>query len=258
MDADPLRGSSDRRGAQALTSADIPQREFLEQDVPGEEAPSAMFDERLPKETRAALGRVATLPLPRGTYLAGGTAVALQLGHRVSDDIDLFTPEAFEPAVLVQALRSVGRFKLERTSWGTILGWINHTRFSLFYYRYPQLVPLHRWRKLVVADLRDVAAMKIAALSDRGARKDFIDLYFMCQGGLALEHMLALYDRKYGTLKTNLVHVYKSLVYFDEAETQDMPVMLRPFRWRALTTFFEREVRRLMAAGRSSASGRHT
>ena len=67
----------------------------------------------------------------------------------------------------------------------------------------------------------------------------------MCQAGLSLQAMLRLYDRKYGTLKANRMHIYKSLVYFDEAEQQAMPAMLTSFHWSELKKFFEREVNRL-------------
>lgn len=207
-----------------------------------------MFIHKLPAKTRATLVRVAALPLPTTTYLAGGTATLLHLGHRLSDDIDLFTQEEFEPLVLVQVIQGAGAFELERTSWGTILGWLNGMRFSLFYYRYPVLYPFHKLGQLRVADLRDIAAMKIAAISDRGSRKDFIDLYFTCKGQLSLREALKLYGRKYGKLKVNLVHLYKSLTYFDEAEKQAMPIMLKSFRWNELKALFERETAKLYQA----------
>lgn len=204
-----------------------------------------MLIDKLPATTRTALVRVAALPLPAHTYLAGGTAATLHLGHRLSDDLDLFTPEPFEPEVLVQLIQQAGTFTLERTSWGTILGWLNGVRFSLFHYRYPLLEPCRPLDRLGIASLRDIAAMKIAAISDRGARKDFIDLYEICRQRLSLRQTLKLYDRKYGKLTVNRLHIYKSLVYFDEAESQQMPVMLKPFRWERLKTFFECEVDRL-------------
>ena len=204
-----------------------------------------MFIDKLPATTRTALVRVAALPLPAHTYLAGGTAATLHLGHRLSDDLDLFTPEPFEPEVLVQLIQQAGTFKLERTSWGTILGWLNGVRFSLFHYRYPLLETPRALNRLRIAGLRDLAAMKIAALSDRGARKDFIDLYVICTTRFSVRHALRLYDRKYGKLKANQIHLYKSLVYFDQAESESMPAMLIPFQWKQLRTFFEREVDRL-------------
>lgn len=204
-----------------------------------------MFIDKLPATTRTTLVRVAALPLPAQTYLAGGTAATLHLGHRLSDDVDLFTPEPFEPEVLVQLIQQAGTFELERTSWGTILGWLNGVRFSLFHYRYPLLEACQSLDRLWIANLRDVAAMKIAAISDRGARKDFIDLYEICRQRMSLRETLKLYDRKYGKLKANQLHIYKSLVYFDQAESQPMPVMLKTFRWEQLKTFFEREVDRL-------------
>ena len=209
-----------------------------------------MFIEKLPATTQATLVRVAQLPLPSGTYLAGGTAVSLHLGHRLSDDLDLFTRESFEPSVLVQALQEAGTFELERTSWGTILGWLNGVRFSLFFYRYPLLYPYVKFRQLLIADLRDIAAMKIAAISDRGSRKDFVDLYAICQAGVSLRASLKLYDRKYGTLTVNRMHLYKSLAYFDDAEEQASPIMLQAVPWKHVKAFFEREVRRLIRTPR--------
>ena len=73
-----------------------------------------------------------------------------------------------------------------------------------------------------------------------------IDLYFIGKAKLSLRTALKLYDRKYGTLKANLLHVYKSLAYFDEAEGQEMPVMLKAFRWDELKTYFKREVSTLV------------
>lgn len=119
-------------------------------------------------------------------------------------------------------------------------------RFSLFHYRYPLLYPVARLKRLRVADLRDIAAMKIAALSDRGSRKDFVDLYLICTRCLPLPSVLRLYDRKYGVLKANFVHVCKSLTYFDAAEEEPIPVMPQPFRWEQMKAFFIGEVKQLM------------
>ena len=240
------RGDGYPRHPSAVTEPVGSQREFLGETLRRGSSARTMFIEKLPATTRTTLVRVAALPLPVQTYLAGGTAATLRLGHRLSDDLDLFTPEPFEPEVLAQLIQQAGTFELERTSWGTILGWLNGVRFSLFHYRYPLLAAPQRLDRLRIASVRDLAAMKIAALSDRVARKDFIDLYMICKKRFSLRHALKLYDRKYGKLKANQIHIYKSLVYFDQAESEPMPVMLIPFRWKQLKTFFEREVDRLM------------
>jgi len=153
-------------------------------------------------------------------YLAGGTASALQIGHRISVDLDFFTPKEFDAKELTRSLKNIGKFKLDRQSWGTILG-IN------------------------ILDLRDIAAMKIDAISTRGIKRDFIDLYFICQKGISLNEILSVYERKYGTLASNIVHIQKSLVYFVDAEATITPKMLKAAEWEKIKKYFENEIKKL-------------
>lgn len=118
-------------------------------------------------------------------------------------------------------------------------------RFSLFYYQYPLLYKPKIYQKIKIADLRDIAAMKIAAISDRGSRKDFIDLYFLTHDGFTSEEMLRYYDKKYGKLAVNIFHIIKSLDYFEEAEKKEMPEMIRSVSWSEVKKFFRAEQKRL-------------
>lgn len=205
-----------------------------------------MFTEALPgnaKENLAILGRSSVL---KKAYLAGGTGVALQLAHRISHDFDFFIPQEFYPKRFVSSLIKYGEFKEEQASKGTVLGEFRGTKFSLFFYRYPLLYPLKKFLGLKIADLRDIAAMKIEAIATRGSKRDFIDIYFMCKEGMTLGEMLRFYDRKYGNLAPNLVHIKKSLVYFVDAEPDEMPEVLKPCSWPDVKRFFEREIVRLV------------
>jgi hypothetical protein len=92
-----------------------------------------------------------------------------------------------------------------------------------------------------VADLRDIALMKLAAISNRGSRKDFIDLYTILLGGPSLRDYFDLLPRKYGPKRVNTYHILKSLTYFADAEAEPMPVMLEPFNWKECKSFFVRE-----------------
>ena len=177
-------------------------------------------------------------------YLAGGTGLALQIGHRYSYDFDFFTPHAFNETTFVQRLSSVlPDFRLERQEWGTILGGIKDTRFTVFFYKYPLLFPPTLFQGIRIAHVKDIAAMKIAALADRGVKKDFVDLYFLIrkEGAVTLGEVLELYERKYGVLAQNKLHIIKSLGYFDDADANEAPRMIQKVSWPAVKKFFLRE-----------------
>ena len=149
-----------------------------------------MFEESLikgAKENLALLGRSGVL---KDAYLAGGTAAALQLGHRISVDFDFFTPKEFVPAVFSAELSKLGSFDEEQTDKGTVLGKFEGIKFSLFVYEYPLICPPLKYLSLNIADIRDIAAMKIDAVATRGAKRDFIDLYFIGRSGYGLMNLV--------------------------------------------------------------------
>jgi predicted nucleotidyltransferase component of viral defense system len=205
-----------------------------------------MFTKTLFGNTKKALAILGKSHLLDSAYLAGGTACALQIGHRISVDLDFFTPKEFNAKELTRSLKNIGKFKLDRQSWGTILGVLEKVKFSVFVYKYPVLFPFKSLFGINILDLRDIAAMKIDAISTRGIKRDFIDLYFICQKGISLNEILSVYDRKYGTLASNIVHIQKSLVYFVDAEVATMPKMLKKVDWENVKKYFEYEVKKLV------------
>lgn len=206
-----------------------------------------MFTETLFGNTQELLALLESSQLLQEAYLAGGTAAALQLGHRISVDLDFFTSKEFDAKKSAAAFkRALGRrFTAEQLSRGTIKGHFKEVRFSLFAYDYPVLFPFKKFNRTNLLDLRDIAAMKAAAISDRGTKRDFIDLYFICQQGLSLARILMFYDRKYGKLEANRIHIQKSLVYFADAEKEEMPRMLKEISWREIRKFFEIEITKM-------------
>ncbi len=203
-----------------------------------------VFTEALFGNTQKLLALLSKSPVLKDAYLAGGTAAALQLGHRISMDLDFFTPRKFDAKRNAGILRRSGNFSIEQISWGTIQGHFKEVRFSLFVYVYPVLFPLKKFHRIQIVDLRDIAAMKVAAISDRGTRRDFVDLYFICNTGISLPYILKLYDRKYKKLGANLLHIQKSLVYFEDAEKDEMPKMLKETSWPEMKSYFERVTRK--------------
>lgn len=206
-----------------------------------------MFTKTLFGNTKKALAILGKSHLMDKAYLAGGTACALQIGHRISVDLDFFTPQEFNAKELIRSLKNIGEFELDRQSWGTILGSLEKIKFSIFVYKYPVLFPFKSLSGINILDLRDIAAMKIDAISTRGIKRDFIDLYFICQKeGISLNEILSFYDRKYGTLASNIVHIQKSLVYFLDAEATAVPRMLKKADWEAIKKYFENEIRNMV------------
>ena len=162
-----------------------------------------MFEKVISPTTRKSLERISQLAIFKQAYLAGGTALALQLGHRYSHDLDFFTPEKFDERIAIQQLaEALPDFTLERQDWRTVLGRIGDIRFSLFFYQYPLLFPKKKLYGINLANPKDIAAMKIAAIADRGAKRDFIDLYILIKGRHvpSLKDVLEMYDRKFGKL----------------------------------------------------------
>lgn len=208
-----------------------------------------MFEEVLPKDTKSALAILGESSLLKEAYLAGGTALALHIGHRISVDFDFFTKKEFDENHLVQKLTELPlNFRLEKIDAGTVLGYLGKTKFSLFFYKYPLLTKAHKFLNLNILDVKDIAPMKLSAISDRGTKRDFVDLYFIIavEKLFTLQGVLDLYDRKFKILKQNKVHILKSLVYFDDADKQLMPRMLKEVNWSKVKNFFELETKHLI------------
>ncbi|OAT80803.1 nucleotidyl transferase AbiEii/AbiGii toxin family protein [Desulfotomaculum copahuensis] len=200
-----------------------------------------MFWNTLDRPRKILLKRIAEImPVP-DSYLAGGTALALILGHRKSIDFDWFTPSEFEPEIIMRDLSALGKIKITETKKGTFHGFIDRVRVTWLYYPNPLLKPLisiDNVYGLRLASLTDIAIMKWAAVSQRGARKDFIDLYCICQHGYNLEEILNLLPQKYPKININYYHMIKSLSFFDDAERENMPVMVKQIEWPLVKKYF--------------------
>lgn len=204
-----------------------------------------MFENTLIGKSKDHLALLSRSELFQDAYLAGGTTVALQLGHRISVDFNFFTRKEFVSRNVAQDLARLGSFKEEQADRGTVLGDFEGVRLSLFFYPHALIDRPVRYLDINLASLRDIAAMKIDAIGSRGARRDFIDMYFICHSGYPLSNILEFYDQKYGILASNLVHIKKSLIYFEDAEREAMPRMLKEVEWRQVKKYFEDQVKKL-------------
>lgn len=201
-----------------------------------------MFTIALPPEGQQVLELLSTRGLLQNFYLAGGTALALHLGHRLSEDLDFFSPVEVDTFMLKQRLQNLGDFQVLEEKWGTLHGIFRDTKVSFLYYRYPLLSPLTTLKGCPVASPEDIAPMKIEAIASRGSKKDFYDLYFIAQEIADLRQCLELYQRKFAGINFNLYHVLKSLTYFADAEKEKDPILLRPVSWTRIKKYFEQVV----------------
>lgn len=205
-------------------------------------------EEVLDADARRAAARLA--PLVTGNfYLAGGTGLALKLGHRVSLDLDLFSVSdplgKDKRAEIIAALALQGRCKIMENKDRTLHLRLEETSVSLFHYPYPLLKPTRSWRGLAVASSDDIAAMKLSAVVGRGSRKDFIDLYALSRE-VGLARLLNCGARKFRDHADFLIQAARALVYFDDAEKEPPPRMLKRIDWSAVKSYFETEVPRLI------------
>lgn len=192
--------------------------------------------------------RQAGRPLhERGFYLAGGTALAIYFGHRVSVDLDWFTSAALGDALmLAEWLRAAGLdFVTAQTAPGTLHGTILGVRVSFLEFRYPLLRPLTKWKEMgtSLAALDDLACMKLSAIAQRGQRKDFCDIYALGTKHRPLAEMLGLYQRKFKV--RDISPVVYGLSYFDDAESEPMPRMLLKVQWKTIKKTVQEWVRQL-------------
>ncbi len=198
-----------------------------------------MFTKTLSKNAAAALALLGKSGILKDAYLAGGTACALQIDHRVSLDLDFFTEKEFPTEIVLKQLEQLPGFKLDETSKWTILGSFPKVKFSYFYYQYPLIKKTSLFSGVSIASPEDIAAMKIDAICSRGTKRDFIDLYFLIKKKFTLSQILRFYDQKYQRLSNNIYHITRSLSYFADADPQKLPKMFIPVSWAEVKQFFQ-------------------
>jgi hypothetical protein len=180
-----------------------------------------------------------------GWILAGGTGLALQLGHRYSEDLDLFRAEAFESDSLLTHLAGIGSMRIQNRAPSTLHVLIESVRFSFLRCQPPLIFEGTLYRGVQVADPRDIAVMKLVAIGGHGSRKDFIDLYFYLEAFGGLDSVLSLMKKRFVNIDYNAYHLIKSLVYFEDAENEPMPNMIKQTQWTHIKAALIKEVRRL-------------
>lgn len=165
-------------------------------------------------ETLGVIKALMQEPLLNDFYLVGGTALSLQIGHRISVDIDLFTNELFDSTFLSAELKQKYNFKQNLDKGYFLQGQIEGIKVDILKYPYKPLNPIIEIESVRMVVLADIASMKLAAITNRGRKRDFIDLFFLLKK-FSLKQIIEWYQQKYDA---EIFMLLQSLVYFDDAD----------------------------------------
>jgi hypothetical protein len=189
--------------------------------------------------------RLKTAPILKPFYLVGGTGLALQLGHRISVDFDFFTQKPLQPLEILSHLQKLGPVSRVIEEPGTLHCQLHGVRLSFLVDHSKLLKTFPVSPYLYLASLDDIACYKLVAISSRGSRKDFIDLYYLLrQPKLTLKKLFQSLYKKYSHTQYNAQHILRSLTYFPDADQDPDPRMLiSGYTWPQTKDFFNSAVK---------------
>lgn len=191
--------------------------------------------------TLELLKSLMQMPELQEFFLVGGTALALQIGHRISVDLDLFTPYDFDSHLLMSVLKkhyaSIELLGLQNNTLNLV---IDNIKVDLITYAYPLIYPIKIIDDVRLLGLEDIAPMKLSATANRGTKKDFFDLYFLLQQ-YSLKELFQFFDQKFNNPQK--FHVFRSLTYFEDAEHEVNPIMLKNITWEDVKAYIIKVVR---------------
>lgn len=199
----------------------------------------------LPRQTKKALDFLSKENWLKesGWYLAGGTALALQAGNRKSYDLDFFSQvKEFDNEELLTNFLNNKDWEISVNKKNTIYGELLKTQVSFI--AYPFFVPKQKFLQygnISVLDKIDIAVMKITAISQRGRKRDFFDLYFCANNIEPLEKIIKRLNAQYPSVAHNYHHILKALVYFEDAESDPDPEINFKADWQTVKDFFTKE-----------------
>lgn len=197
---------------------------------------------------RHILNKITSVVRNYHFILAGGTALALQLGHRVSVDLDFFSGTMFKTEDLFRELCGK-RFdiQLQEESKGTLNVIVDGAKLSFLYYPYKFVENMVKWHGIVLASPVDIAGMKVISIIQRGAKRDFVDLYFIMQN-IPFWKIANNTVNRFTKQRVNPVIFGKAIVYFNDAEADPEPEYCSKMRpaWKEVKQFFVKNVKQMV------------
>ena len=202
-----------------------------------------MHPEVLSDSGRELAGELPVALFEQGFHLAGGTGLALQLGHRRSEDFDFFVTSGFDVPGLARRLEELAGYETASIGRDTLHCRARGVKLSFISYPVRLRRPTVGFGRVPVADWRDILAEKLKTVSQRGSRKDFHDIYACCAlrrltPAAAVAHLRA----RFAGTGLNLYHVARSLAWFEDADAEPDPVLLVPADWSQVRRFFREKL----------------
>ena len=200
--------------------------------------------EAVDKNLLQLLEQLMALEELKNFYLVGETALALQIGHRKSMDIDLFYHDHFDSSLVADSLNDAFEVSSIEVSKNLVRCFINNIKIDILSHRYPLVDAIISSNNIRFASLQDIAAMKLNAITNRGMKKDFWDIGTLL-GIFSLKDMLMFYQIKYPT--SSLWQVEKSLCWFEDAENELTEIIdLKGTHWQTIKQSILSETKKII------------
>lgn len=191
-----------------------------------------LFKETVEPITLGILKELMQLPALNNFALVGGTNLSLRLGHRLSIDLDIFSNDDFESDDIIPAIKQkYPQFNVYRQTKRSFAGFIDELKIDIVLHQYPYLQEVEVIDDIRFVSIPDVVAMKLNAISKRGAKKDFYDLASLLDL-YSINEMLDFFKIKYSN--DEIGFVLHSMYYFDDADQQDDPISLTGQSWESI------------------------
>jgi len=192
-----------------------------------------LHEETVVPETLDLIKRLSADKMLQDFALVGGTALALQLGHRRSVDIDLFGSKDFDSDMVAKHLQGTYKAEIFAVEKNGVFGWINDIKSTLISHQYPMISPLLSSDGVRMPSIDDLGAMKMHAIVNSGQReKDFVDMYYLLEHR-SLNDLTEAYSLKYpdrnATLARNAILYHK-----DITRDPHLELLLRPINWKEI------------------------
>ncbi|MFQ5435385.1 MAG: nucleotidyl transferase AbiEii/AbiGii toxin family protein [Anaerolineae bacterium] len=206
------------------------------------------YESAITPSCQKALSFLQQQPFINDFYLAGGTALALQIGHRLSTDLDWFSIRrrllAPEREAICRTLQTSGQFTIVSEQDGMLFVRLFDTDVSFIYQQHPLVEELVTYQGVQLASPTDIGLMKLAAVNSRGTRRDFVDLYCL-RDIVSLAQLFTLVPQKYANRPDFSAILVRALAYFEDAEQQPMPRMFHDVRWQDVKAYCQAAARKL-------------
>jgi Nucleotidyl transferase AbiEii toxin, Type IV TA system len=189
--------------------------------------------------TLAILKQLMSMPELKQFNLVGGTSLSLQIGHRISIDLDLFSNLDFDNSTIIKAINPLGELTVLVDNPPFLQMRLDDVKLDFLKYPYPFIQNYLEIEGIRLVSIENIATMKLTAIARRGAKKDFFDLYFLLER-YSLSQLLELLEQTLPNIDP--FHIVKSLTYFEDAEEELNPEMLIKVSWQTVKKTIEKKV----------------